>query len=1403
MWEEIINGIKQKIEKKDFDFTAEEKVIVKNSTKLQRLLIKNTDKSSLVNNSSLRKIVSSVLAINSTENNLEIDEKEFQDILYECLKGILLSGSYMTDFVNQIMFIFQQGEDFRERLKQLEKEAFEDPNNKFELTRLTADFISLAMHFKRYDLLKREVGEFEIIDSDQYHQLKEKCPNFQELPIVKKYQMEHGILNVSENTDILELLEYFYVLEKTRVGFELIGKAEIERALSNKKKEVKNLIISALKKLPDCNFLTDNDNLDTFFCDKILDMKEQIEIANLLYEKDCLDYSFYIQSDNKREKLNECIKKHKKIKPLSLEMDFLFNHDNDELMKLLLDYGYVDYIIEKDQENPEKHILEKYTPYILSKIKENDPNYQSLLQTLTGELLRYPEIANAIIEQKQLKNLRLKGEYYIGKYREIILKAISLNPKITIIRNPNTLAPLALLKLLQQNKCYETIFKNKIIGSKEITNYTGWIIEIADDIVIANFIISEHFDTIKLYPEIINALFKNPILAGRLLKKINEYMPIEEDEDTHYLDILYNEENFEAIKPYLIKEYKLNAEHLERLEKVIGPILMKDIGKENIHKIINLDEETFDKILKLFPVSEYTKKDLEAAYDSLIQYLYHMKHPEDITLKNDFVEAIEKKDYKTLHRLKEKIITYTRQDFFKNLKTVYNQDPNMTLEELLDEIIKNYDSPKGKIYKDMLYVLTKEFIANARDDFRKNHCISKIFPEKANMLEKLLRSIDTNDYDTEKKLTEEIYKYLDNKFYKINNISKENFQVLKFVIEKIKDPNSRNEYLPVLRSIIDYYYSKVKEKHKKELCLEDELETPYTLDDNSTENELIKEIIINSDKVYNEEHQSIQSAIIKLLHGKVKKQLVIDCLNYANPLKRDSLQNDETLIQQNLKIVRETAIKYIRSRLTQLYDDVENPLELDEIIEELDEKHKIKRNYQINSSTINICPILERLDIDRLKQGLLNDEIIYNRLVDIMKKKKLHLLPENLKALLKECNISRDHSNIANLINFLATILEREEKRIEGANKKREDALSSLDSILSNAETYSTISNVYSQILGEEDSKLIALNPGPYEAVKKTDKEERLREAVELTLGLYKRLEITVPTFELETEQNGKKLLAVVGNFTNPCNLTHGERTGACMRIGGIGESLFYFCLQNKNGFHIRLEDPETHEYMSRISCFRNGKNVFFNGIRHSLNKKAYSDEDLILASQQVARELIERTKDSKCPIRNVFVSDREAMEKSNLKKYQLGKKSQTGMPTFYCDIDQEAILLATDATVFNYAPLEFGIRNLPVYETLRTKPRVLRSQKEIVEKINRIYSIMKLLEGEKLESIPEQNPETIYAIATDDWYIYVDEKRIIHYNCIDIDPRAKMELSEHLERTKQMFHSKNEDIKSEGSYGV
>ena len=213
------------------------------------------------------------------------------------------------------------------------------------------------------------------------------------------------------------------------------------------------------------------------------------------------------------------------------------------------------------------------------------------------------------------------------------------------------------------------------------------------------------------------------------------------------------------------------------------------------------------------------------------------------------------------------------------------------------------------------------------------------------------------------------------------------------------------------------------------------------------------------------------------------------------------------------------------------------------------------------------------------------------------------------------------------------------------------------------------MSSIYSDILGVEDTGFIKSNPGRNSARGMTSS-ERLKIATEDIVKLYNKQEITIPSSdEVVSLPNGKELEVIVGNFTSTCNLTHGERTDACMRIGGAGELLYDFCINNKKGFHIRFEDPKTHEYVSRVSGFRNGNTVYLNQLRNSLSKD-YSDNDLIEATKIISKSLIEKTNNTSSPIENVFVSDGYATDndedliRTRLNKYDVTK----GLGKIYTD---------------------------------------------------------------------------------------------------------------------------------------
>ena len=109
------------------------------------------------------------------------------------------------------------------------------------------------------------------------------------------------------------------------------------------------------------------------------------------------------------------------------------------------------------------------------------------------------------------------------------------------------------------------------------------------------------------------------------------------------------------------------------------------------------------------------------------------------------------------------------------------------------------------------------------------------------------------------------------------------------------------------------------------------------------------------------------------------------------------------------------------------------------------------------------------------------------------------------------------------------------------------------------AACFDSDASIYSHLLGKSNYEYIKRNPSPNSSP--VNKDERLNKAIELVRKLHQRNYITIPSIDEDIELKGNKKINVsTGNATNLVNLTLGERTGACMRIGGAGESLFEFC---------------------------------------------------------------------------------------------------------------------------------------------------------------------------------------------------------------------------------------------------
>ena len=257
------------------------------------------------------------------------------------------------------------------------------------------------------------------------------------------------------------------------------------------------------------------------------------------------------------------------------------------------------------------------------------------------------------------------------------------------------------------------------------------------------------------------------------------------------------------------------------------------------------------------------------------------------------------------------------------------------------------------------------------------------------------------------------------------------------------------------------------------------------------------------------------------------------------------------------------------------------------------------------------------------------------------------------------------------------------------------------------------------------------------------------------------------------------------------------------MRVAGDGEGLFLKCLTDKNWFHIRIEDPETHEYISRVSGFRKGNSVFLNQLRCSNNLSKYTNENLQEFIKVYAKSLIEDTKDSEYPIENVFINTDYAMSSDKSDKiYFFGEGIKEGYNlndikdyclrdsmNIWADVCNEAILLATTEegrkTKNGYVPFKGGIENAGVYDAVRDKIYGLEYDENtlkhqfvtvdthlLMEKINRVHAMKEKLLGSdyryEIEDVIYSSDDILDGYASSDFYVYIDSNYNIHSDCIE-----------------------------------
>ena len=588
-----------------------------------------------------------------------------------------------------------------------------------------------------------------------------------------------------------------------------------------------------------------------------------------------------------------------------------------------------------------------------------------------------------------------------------------------------------------------------------------------------------------------------------------------------------------------------------------------------------------------------------------------------------------------------------------------------------------------------------------------------------------------------------------------NLVSEEEFQKIKL--------STLNLLRLIGKKYIDLKMEVYKDKRKKEIYAEMGIKKidrnfliKYVIEENNFED--LKQLII---KHYPNEYTADLEEILKY--------------------RKNDPQNAPKEIKKGFKELKEIFIRLYMEH----YDELAKLLKTQKAI-----KYANDINF-LNNFSIAANVMEGSCDLSGIYTLCLEEDTRrYKVLLELINKYHLFAINEYLIKLLQKADIDFD---MEYLFKNILGIIDNIQLQDENGNDKN---------IVQILKDIFNVSEKLRILMGEDNKNLFLADPTPYAST--VSKKTRIAHIGEYFCSMYERRKINIPAIDTEyTLDNNKKIKVNVGNFTNPINLTYGERTGACMRIGGVGEELFDFCIKNPAGFHIRFT-TDTGEFVSRVSGFRMGNTIFLNELRNSL-VSTISDNDIILACRKISEELIEKTKNSEYPIENVVIQPSvyaltRFNENTNMEMDLI--KNGVNVPGYFDTDPRKCFLVASANTNELGKAVPFRDTPMPEYDVLREPVKYVSDPEEIKTAISKVKILDELLSGKKLDDIGilENEQEYTAGYVGEDFYIAIDAKgnidKYIMKNTYDKEG-ANREAIEALDKLKTTLIIGNNEQKS------